>query len=443
VVFLFVEKEFRGMSSDPTAKTRSTILDSLLSVPSRIIGILCLMYLVLYIDRVNIATVAPRIMSDLHLSNTQFGIVVSAFSFPYALFQLFGGWASDRFGARRALFFCGIIVALATLSMGLAGGFGALICARIVLGIGEGAAFPTATRAIALWIPPSRWGLMQGITHGSARLGNAIAPTLVVAILSYVSWRGSFVVLGLLSLVWVTFWILTFHDDPRSHKRMTEEELSVLLPTIKEIGARTNSVPWRRLIKRMAPTTAVDFCYGWTMWVFLTWLPSFFFQNFHLDLKHSALYSSGVLLGGVLGDAVGGFASDRIYKQTGNLQKARRNVIAVGLLGAFCFLWPVVRAHELNTVAICLTFACFFLEIVIGPIWSVPMDIAPQYSGLASGMMNFGFGVAGLLSPVVFGKILDLTGSWTIPFYGSISLLLIGSGLTFFMRPDVPLGEAA
>jgi sugar phosphate permease len=411
------------------------------SVPIQILGVMCLMYLVLYIDRVNIATVAPRMMTELHLTNTQFGLAVSAFSFPYALFQLFGGWVSDRFGARRALAICGVIVCTATVFTGFVGGLGALVAARLVLGLGEGSAFPIATRAIAVWVPPARWGLAQGITHGSARLGNALAPTLIVGLLAYISWRGSFVVLGLFSVVWVALWLWIYRDDPRQHKGMSAIELSLLRPVGIAGNVNAPSVPWFRLARRMAPVTVVDFCYGWTIWVFLTWLPSFFYKSFHLDLKHSALFSSGVLLGGVAGDAVGGFLSDLLYRRTRNLQVARRNVIAIGMLGAFCFLIPVVLIHDLVPVAICLSMACFFSEIVVGPIWAVPMDIAPRYSGSASGMMNFGFGIAGILSPIVFGKILDATGSWAIPFYGSISLLLLGAVLSFFMRPDKPFEE--
>jgi MFS family permease len=408
-------------------------------VTNQILGVMCLMYLVLYIDRVNIATVAPRMMSDLRLSNTQFGLAVSAFSFPYAVFQLFGGWISDRFGARRALALCGIVVCLATICTGFVGGLGSLVAARLALGFGEGSAFPTATRAIAVWVPPARWGLAQGITHGCARLGNALAPTLVVVLLTYVSWRGSFVTLGLFSVVWIALWLWLYRDDPRQRKGMSAEELGSLRPAA---NVNAPSVPWLQLAKRMAPVTAVDFCYGWTIWVFLTWLPSFFYKSFHLDLKHSALFSSGVLLGGVAGDAAGGFLSDLLYWRTNNLQVARRNVIAFGMFGAFCFLVPVVLTHDLKTVAICLSMACFFSEMVVGPIWAVPMDIAPRYAGSASGMMNFGFGIAGILSPIVFGKVLDITGSWAVPFYGSISLLLLGGGLSFFMRPDLPFQES-
>ena len=410
-----------------------------ISLSSQVLIILCLMYLVMYIDRVNIATVAPRMTADLGLSNTEFGLAVSAFSYPYALFQLIGGWVSDRFGPRRALLLSGLVVCVATICTGFVGGLGSLIAARVVLGFGEGSAFPTATRALSVWMPRARWGFAQGITHSASRFGNALTPALIAGLMAYTTWRGSFVALGLLCLVWVVLWWWVFRDDPRKHRSITADELTRLPPTQSgDASGNAPSVPWFKLARRMLPVTAVDFCYGWTLWVFLTWLPSFFFKNFHLDLKHSALFSSGVLLGGVIGDTVGGVISDWLYRRTASLQVARRNLIVVGMLGAFSFLIPVVLTHDLTTVALCLSAAFFFSELVVAPIWSVPMDIAPQYAGSASGLMNFGFGIAGIISPVVFGGLLDLTGSWAIPFYGSIGLLLLGAGLSFFMRPDRP-----
>jgi MFS family permease len=334
----------------------------------------------------------------------------------------------------------GLVVCSATICTGLVGGVGSLIAARVVLGFGEGSAFPTATRALSVWMPRALWGFAQGITHSASRLGNVLTPPLIAALMAYTSWRGSFVALGLLGLAWVAPWWWVFRDDPRTHKGITADELNRLPPS-RDSSGNAHSVPWVRLARRMLPVTAVDFCYGWTLWVFLTWIPSFFFVHFHLDLKHSALFSSGVLLGGMIGDTVGGVISDWLYRRTGSLQVARRNLIVVGMLGAFCFLIAVVLTHDLAIVALCLSAACFFSELVVAPIWSVPMDIAPHYAGSASGMMNFGFGIAGIISPVVFGGLLDLTGSWAIPFYGSIGLLLLGACLSFFMRPDLPFTE--
>src|SRR5205807_5548137 len=132
------------------------------SVSNQVLLLLCLMYLILYVDRVNISTAAPLIKAELGLSNTELGLAFSAFAYPYALFQLVGGWLGDRFGARATLGISGLIVCAATAATGLVGGLASLFAARLALGIGEGATFPTATRAISVWTPEQRWGFAHG-----------------------------------------------------------------------------------------------------------------------------------------------------------------------------------------------------------------------------------------------------------------------------------------
>ena len=408
------------------------------SASDRVLAILCLMYLILYVDRVNISTAAPLIKAELGLSNTALGLVFSAFAYPYALFQLIGGYFGDKFGPRLTLGISGLIVCISTAATGLVGGLASLFAMRLVLGIGEGATFPTATRAMSVWTPEEKWGFAQGITHSFARIGNALTPPLIALLVTLVSWRGSFVVLAFASLAWVVAWWWLFRDVPTTPP-LSPEEFATL--PARSRGSK-EPVPWLRLFRRMLPVTSVDFCYGWTLWLFLSWIPSFFYQNYHQDLQKSALYSSGVFLAGVVGDTLGGVASDRILRRTGDRDAARRNVIVAGMLGGFLLLIPVMLVDNVNIAALSLAAAFFSVELVVAPIWAVPMDIAPKYSGSASGMMNFGFGVAGIISPLVFGYLIDRTGSWTLPFAGSIGLLLLGACLAFLMRPDQPF-EAA
>jgi MFS family permease len=410
------------------------------TVTNQVLFLLCLMYMIYYIDRVNISTAAPLIKADLGLSNTQLGLAFSAFAYPYALFQLLGGWLGDKFGPRATLGVSGFVVCLATVLTGMVGGLASLFAARLALGFGEGAAFPTATRAMSAWMPPAQWGFAQGVTHSFSRIGNALSPPLIAMLIALVSWRGSFVVLGGASLVWAAVWLWFFRDDPRTHPGVSAAELEPL-PLPRGADAACPKAPWATIARRVLPVTAVDFCYGWTLWMFLSWIPSFFFQHFHLNLKDSALFSAGVFLSGVVGDTLGGVLSDRILKRTGSLRAARCWVIAGGLFGGFAFMIPVMLLNDLTIVALCLSAAFFCTELVVAPIWAVPMDIAPRHAGSASGVMNFGFGLAGILSPLVFGYAIDLTGSWTVPFLGSIGLLLIGSIMALRLRPDRQLLE--
>jgi sugar phosphate permease len=407
--------------------------------PSTIVlGLLCVMYLITYVDRVNIATAAGEIRRELSLSNTQLGLVFSAFAYPYLLFQVFGGWVGDRFGPRVTLFTCGLIWAAATILTGTAGSLAGLFLVRVMLGVGEGATFPVATRAMQSWTAPERRGFAQGITHAFARFGNAVTPPIVAWLIALVTWRGSFVALGCCSLIWVAVWGWYVRDNPAEHTGITPEELAWLPNGGRRPAVARPRVPWIPLVRRMLPVTVVYFCYGWTLWLYLNWLPSFFLHEYKLDLAKSALFSSAVFFAGVAGDLLGGTISDAILRRTGDIRAARRNVVVAGFLGSFVCLLPIFSTRDLTAIVLSLSGAFFFAEIVIGPMWAIPMDIAPRYSGTASGLMNTGSALAAILSPLAFGLIADMTGNWHLPFLGSLGLLLTGALLAPAMHPERP-----
>jgi MFS family permease len=406
--------------------------------PNVVLFLLCLMYLITYIDRVNISTAAVDIRKEFDLTNTQLGLVFSAFAYPYAIFQIIGGWVGDNFGPRRTLFACGLIWAVATILTGLSGGLVSLFLFRVMLGFGEGATFPTATRAMQYWTPAGRRGFAQGITHSFARFGNAVTPPLVAWLMAAFTWRGSFFILGSLSMIWVFLWFWYFRDEPKDHPAMTDD----VLATLPVRGAATRpQVPWGRLVPRILPVTITYFCYGWVLWLFLSWIPLFFINSYKLDIKQSAIFSLGVFLAGVVGDTLGGVMSDWLYHKTGKLRLARLSVILLGFVGAFVSLVPMLYVHDLNIIAFCLASGFFFAELIIGPIWSVPMDIAPKYSGTGSGIMNTGSAVAAIISPLIAGILIDKTGNWELPFIVTMGLLALGAGLAFTMRPDRPFEE--
>jgi cyanate permease len=181
--------------------------------------------------------------------------------------------------------------------------------------------------------------------------------------------------------------------------------------------------------------TFIDFCYGWSLWVFLTWLPSYLKDIRGFDLKQLALFTSLPLLAGVIGDTLGGVVSDTIYKRTGNLKLARRALLIVGLTGSLIFILPAVYTSSALMAVMLLSASFFFLELTNAVLWSLPIDIAGRFAGTAGGMMNTGFGVAGMISPVVFGVLIDSTGSYQVPFLISAGLLAIGAACSIFVDP--------
>jgi MFS family permease len=403
-------------------------------VTNVVLVLLCLMYFITYLDRVNVSTAASGFAKEFSLNKTEIGLVFSAFAYPYLVFQIVGGWISDRLGARRTLIVCGAIWAGATVLTGMAGGLASMLVARLLLGFGEGATFPAATTAMSRWVPKSRRGYAQGITHAAARIGNAAAPAAIVLIMAKYGWRESFYVCAGISFAWVAVWALTFSEFPKDHPRVTAQELASLpSPTIN-----AGNVPWRRLLFRMTPVTIVYFCYGWTLWLFLSWIPQYFLHSQSLDLTRSTLFASCVFLAGVVGDTLGGVVTDKILKRSGNLRQARSLMVSVCMFLSMLSLIPLMFTHSLNTSVLFLSAGFFFAEMTIGPMWATPMDIAPDHCGTASGIMNCGSALAAIISPVASGFIIDRTGNWQLPFVVSMVLMGVGVLLAYRMRPDRP-----
>jgi MFS family permease len=403
----------------------------------RVFMLLCAMYFIEYVDRVNLSVAAPLLKTELQLSNTQLGLALSAFGYCYALFQIIVGYAGDRFGPRRTLAISGLLWGAGTLLTGFTGGLAGLVFSRLLVGLGEAGTIPTATRAITNWVPRVKRGFAQGFTHSSARAAAALTPPLMVALIPLLGWRGAFIVLGVVSLAWIVVWYSYFRDDPRDHPCITGGELSELPP----YHGRTayTPVPWFALSRRILPVTLVFFAHAWTLWLYLSWLPSFFVGSYGIDLKSSALYTSAVFFAGVVGDTGGGMLTDFIYRRTGDLNGARRNVIVFSFAGSLTFLACVMYFHNQIAVTLCLAAALFLLEMAEGPIWSVPIDVAPAHAGAAGGFLSTAAGVAAMISPAAFGFIADLTGSYRPPFLLSIALLVVGVVLAFRVRPDIPL----
>jgi MFS family permease len=203
-------------------------------------------------------------------------------------------------------------------------------------------------------------------------------------------------------------------------------------------------------VPALLPVAFVDFCYGWLLWVYLTWLPTVFKNSFGLALGKFTLFTSLVLLAGVAGDLVGGHVADVLVRRCRSMRTARRLPLLVGLLGSMLALLPALLLHSLGTVAVSLAVAFFLLELTNSTLWALPMDVVPEHAGAASGFMNTGYGLAGVLSPLVFGVLLDATGgNWRVPLLVSVGLLAAGAVVALKIDPrrlvtlDVPVADQA
>jgi len=301
-----------------------------------------------------------------------------------------------------------------------------------------------------LWYPRQERGLCQGVSHSASRLGAAIAPPLVVLIMTTLGWHWVFYICGAVGIVWSVLWYLTYRDLPEEHGMVNTAELAYIRGvdekgSVKQPLKEHNAdVPWGTLLRspNMWAIMCAYFTYVYCLWIFLSWLPSYLVEYRHFTLLKVGFLASLPLWAGVVGDTVGGWASDWLLVKTGNTKLAGRLVAIVGLLGCAVFIVPAALTENAYTAVYCLTASMFFLECTIGPAWAVPMHVGGKYSGTVSGMMNMAGNFGGALSPLVFGFLVQV-GSWVAPFIVAAVLLVVGAAIwAFWLDPEASvLGE--
>jgi MFS family permease len=411
-------------------------------VSNRVFLLLCVMAFIMYVDRTNISVAAPILKSELHLTNTQLGLVFSAFATAYSCCGVPGAWLSDRFGARRLLTLSGLIWSVATIGTGLVWGLASLVVARLLVGAGEAPIYATAVRVISNWIPEYRRGLALGVMHGCGRLANALAPLIVTGLIVSLTWRASFVVLGVITILFFGFLYAWFRDEPRAHPAISESELAVLGRSSGKItqGRTLEPIVWPDLLRRVWPASAACFAHGWMLWFFLNWVPSYFSTRYGMKIEASAAFSTLVLLGGTLGTMAGGVLSDWHFRKTRNRLRARRDIIIFGFLSSIVGLVPLLLSDNLLVNASGLGVAFFLSELADSPLWLVGAEVAPQHAGTSSALTFAGMAVAGAVSPPIVGKLLDVTGGdWSIAFMASIAVMILGPVFSLFIRLDPSL----
>jgi sugar phosphate permease len=408
-----------------------------------------LMYLICYLDRGIISVAQPEMRAAFGLSLGQMGLVLAAFTWAYALGQVPVGWLGDRFGPKKVLNVLLAWTSTAAMLTGAATGFGSLLTARLLLGIGEAGAFPVASRGMQLWFAPSERGRIQGITHFFSRFAVAITPITAGSLLVAYGWRTMFFVFGAIGFIWVVAFWWFYRERPEDSPHVNRAELAQIRGLdadgrIKALNLAKPVTPWRRILT--APNMwfiALGYCcffFGTNF--YLTWYPTYLREYRGLSVAALGLWGSIPLLAGMAGDVVGGWLSDIILKRTGRARLARRAVAAPGFLLAGVFLIPAATATDATTSILCLATSFFFLEWVIGPAWAVPMDVGGRFSGTVTGVMNMAGALAASLTPIVYGSLFG-AGYWVAPFLVSAAVLAVGALIWLFLiDPEKAVVEA-
>ncbi len=411
-----------------------------------VLFVVCLVYLITYLDRVNIAVAAPLVMREFGISKVQLGAIFAAFSWSYASFQIPIGMLGDRYGPRKVL--AGLVTfwSLMTGATALVWNFVSLLVVRFLFGIGEAGAFPNATRAFSTWIPATERGFAQGITHAFARFGGAITPVIVVAIMTTWGWRPVFYVFALIGLIWAALWFVWYRDTPAAYRDrwggVNEAEIEIITAG-KPAKGTAPKLPFMRLLKskNIWALCVSYFCYCYTVWIYLTWLPTYLVEGRGFTIVRMGIFASLPLLAGTIGDTLGGWLSDKLWMRTKNGRFSRRIVAMSGLLVAAAFMIPGAVTSSPYAAVFFLACALFGLEMAVGVYWAVCLDIGSEYAGTVSGMMNSVGNLGAAISPFLFGIIVQYTGSWVYPFVVASGLLVIGAGLWLRINPEISVAD--
>ena len=388
-------------------------------VPTRarygVLGLLLIATAISYLDRVCISMAAPFLQKDLALSDAQMGMVFSAFTLAYAVFEIPAGWMADRFGPRLMLTRVVVWWSVMTAVTGVAWGFVSLLVVRFLFGAGEAGVFPGLSRVYARWLPGTWRGNAFGLAVMTGLIGGAITQKLTAEILARTdgNWRLVFGVYSLAGLVWGAVWYWWFRDEPSQHGKVNEGELRLIGTGAPEMQG---AVPWRSVFTNRAMILLCGMyfgvIYGW--YFFLTWMPKYLLKTRGFDLKSAGWFAMLPLICMAVGVAGAGWASDRLVRRVGR-KWGRRIPGLVGLPIAAGLVWMASRTLDARAAAFLLAAGAGFATFGVAPGWAACLEIGGAHAGVVTGTMNTFGNLGGTAMPLVAGLCLKWWNSWDVP----------------------------
>jgi MFS transporter, ACS family, glucarate transporter len=397
-----------------------------------------------YIDRVGISVANDFIRKDLDLSTIQMGWALAAFGWAYALFEIPGGWLGDKIGPRRVLMRIVIWWSVFTAATGWVWNSTSLIVVRGLFGAGEAGAFPNLTRIFTTWLPVKERERAQALLWLATRVSGAFTPLLVATMISALSWRRTFEIFGVLGAAWSILFFWWYRDQPSEHPAVNAAELA-MLPPAHETAIAHSGVPWGKIFGNphvwLLSIQYMCLAYGW--WFYINWLPSYLRQARGTSLKMGALLSGLPLLLGGLGCLVSAWLVPKLVRRFGSVAIARRIIAVAGFAGASTCIFIFTGISDPVRAMFVLGMAGFFNDFVMPAAWASTMDIGGRYSGTVSGAMNTMGSIAGAASVLVVGYLLAWTANnWTLTFYVSACIYLVGAVCWLFLDSHTPIEQA-
>ncbi len=382
------------------------------------------------------------------------GWVFSAFVAGYLLFEVPGGWLGDRWGARAAIFRIVLCWSLFTAATGGVKGIAALfsskpgpeqwliamIAIRFLFGVGEAGAYPNIARALGRWFPFRERATAQSFIWWSSRLGGALAPGIIGGLMFLAgNWQRAFWILGLAGAAWAVFFFAWFRDRPEEKPRVNGAERELIRAGEAAAGSIYDDglAPAFRWASLLSPNVLalclVSFCVSFCFYFYITFLPKYLKDEFHVDYAQSQFIIGLPLLLGGFACLTGGFLSDYAIRKSGSRRWGRSLIPIAGWTAAGLCAFAVSQLHSAVAVMALIVIAFAFQDLGVPSMWSLPTDIGGRFAGTLGGWMNSAGAIGGMLSPFVAAKV-SIAHGWNATFvvFGAVYLL----GALAWLRVD-------
>ncbi len=390
--------------------------------------------MICYFDRVNFSVAAPTIMKLFHWDMGILGLAMSMFGVGYILTQIPAGLLADRFGGRKVLAAGSVGWSLCTVLTPFAGTPLLMYLVRGLLGLSEGLNFPGSTSVLSKWVPLKARARIQGLNLSGVSAGPLIATPLTIWIMTGFGWKAMFYFYGILGFLWTAAWLFYSTENPSEHKGMGREDLREI--EAGHAAKATESVgdaPIRS--KAVWGLAAAYFCFTYTWWLFLNWLPTYLVQARGYTTIKMGLFASLPWLAALISTNAAGWLSDALVKKGFSTSNARRTLIYAGAPAMAACLWFATRAGNAGVAVALITVTISLAGMNFPAFWSMPMDMNVQKAGFITGMMNTGSALASIVAPGVTGYVAMWFGWTTALGLGSV-LALVSAILMYLTAPN-------
>lgn len=390
---------------------------------------------VCYIDRVNISVAIIPMAADLDWNMQTQGAVLSSFFVGYLLLQIAGGRLADRFGGKIVLGTGVLLWSLFTILTPPAAyiGFGALILARVLMGMGEAVTFPSIYSIYSRWVPLGERSRAVGFANSGIPLGTVFALIVTPYIVEAFGWEWAFYLFGAVGVVWYLIWYFSVTATPDKHPDVTSEELAAINDSVAQEVA-VASPPWKLLFRSSAVWAIIvaHFCNNWSLYVLLSWLPTFVNKGLGVDYADVGWFTMIPHIASFVFLNVAGNIADRMIRGGMPVGRVRKLMQSIGF-GGIAVSLAIVGYVETAWMAIAVMAVGSALgAFVTGGFAVNHMDIAPKYAGTLMGITNTAGTIPGIIGVYVSGLILEFTNSWVIVFQVAAGITVFG--LAVFLR---------